>query len=174
MCHVKTESTQASYRFAGLRSIPLLPRTSHRIPLIRQLIEAEAAAAEIEHVLGRPPRAPDADAPRASGTLAAHYAPRTPARILSASALASASMESAGSVAVLARTFTRPAQFAGAWIDAPRDATPYAHDLYANLRALDATDAVAILIEAVPDDTEWHAVRDRLMRATSGVDDDRD
>jgi L-threonylcarbamoyladenylate synthase len=83
-------------------------------------------------------------------------------------------MESAGSVAVLARTFTRPAQFAGAWIDAPRDATPYAHDLYANLRALDATDAVAILIEAVPDDTEWHAVRDRLMRATSGVDDDRD
>jgi L-threonylcarbamoyladenylate synthase len=131
-------------------------------------------AAEIEHVLGRPPRAPDADAPRASGTLAAHYAPRTPARILSASALASASMESAGSVAVLARTFTRPAQFAGAWIDAPRDATPYAHDLYANLRALDATDAVAILIEAVPDDTEWHAVRDRLMRATSGVDDDRD
>ena len=73
------------------------------------------SAAEIARVLGRLPRAPDAHAPRASGTLATHYAPRTPARILPAAALASASMESAGSFAVLARTFARPAQFAGGW-----------------------------------------------------------
>jgi L-threonylcarbamoyladenylate synthase len=131
-------------------------------------------AAEIARVLGRAPRAPDAHAPRASGMLAVHYAPRTPAGILSVAALAGACMESAGSVAVLARTFARPAQFAGRWIDAPRDATGYAHDLYANLRALDAMGAAAILIEAVPDDSEWQAVRDRLMRATSGDDDDRD
>jgi L-threonylcarbamoyladenylate synthase len=131
-------------------------------------------AAEIARVLGRTPRAPDAQAPRASGTLAAHYAPRTPARILSVPALAGACMESAGSIAVLARTFARPHHFAGHWIDAPREAAGYAHDLYANLRALDATGAVAILIEAVPGDTEWQAVRDRLTRATHGDDDDRD
>lgn len=131
-------------------------------------------AAEIARVLGRAPRAPDAHAPRASGMLAAHYAPRTPARIMSASALASACMESAGSVAVLARTFARPAQFTGGWIDAPREATRYAHDLYANLRSLDATGAAAILIEAVPNDAEWQAVHDRLTRATHGIDDDRD
>jgi L-threonylcarbamoyladenylate synthase len=131
-------------------------------------------ADEIARVLGRPPRAPDAHAPRASGMLAVHYAPHTPARILSVAALAGACMESAGSVAVLARTFARPAQFAGPWVDAPREAARYAHDLYANLRALDATGAAAILVEAVPDDNEWHAVRDRLTRATSGLDDDRD
>jgi L-threonylcarbamoyladenylate synthase len=119
-------------------------------------------AAEIARVLGRPPRAPDADAPRASGTLAAHYAPRTPARILSASALASASWRAPDrrraranvhAARAIRRTLDRCA--------ARRQA--YAHDLYANLRALDATDAVAILIEAVPDDT-MAAVRDGSAR----------
>jgi len=124
--------------------------------------------AEIARVLGRMPRAPDCEAPRASGTLAAHYAPRTPARIMSAGALASACMESTGSIAVLARTFGRPDQFTGGWIDAPREAAGYAHDLYANLRALDATGATVILVEAVPDDAQWQAVHDRLKRATNG------
>jgi len=60
------------------------------------------------------------------------------------------------------------------WIDAARDPARYAHDLYANLRALDAMQATAIMIEAVPDDPAWQAVRDRLTRATTGDDDDRD
>jgi L-threonylcarbamoyladenylate synthase len=50
----------------------------------------------------------------------------------------------------------------------------YAHDLYANLRRLDAANADVILVEAVPDGEAWLAVRDRLLRATRGVDDDRD
>jgi L-threonylcarbamoyladenylate synthase len=50
----------------------------------------------------------------------------------------------------------------------------YAHDLYANLRTLDAANADVILIEAVPDGDDWLAVRDRLTRATHGEDDDRD
>ena len=50
----------------------------------------------------------------------------------------------------------------------------YAHDLYANLRALDATGATAIVVEAVPDDAHWQAVRDRLARASRGDTDDRD
>ena len=134
--------------------------------------------AEIARVLGRMPRAPESHAPRASGTLATHYAPRTPARILPASALTRLLADSAGPVAVLTRTLARPAQFAGSWIDAPREAPRYAHDLYANLRALDATGASAILIESVPDDAPWQAVRDRLARAArpedaSGVLDDR-
>jgi L-threonylcarbamoyladenylate synthase len=124
-------------------------------------------ATEIARVLGRMPRPPDAHAPRAPGTLATHYAPRTPARILPASALIRACADSARPVAVLARTLARPAQFAGGWIDAPREAARYAHDLYANLRALDAVGATTILIEAVPDDAPWQAVQDRLARATS-------
>ena len=53
-------------------------------------------------------------------------------------------------------------------------AAAYAHDLYANLRALDNANADAILVEAVPPDDEWLAIRDRLERATRGEDDDRD
>ena len=118
-------------------------------------------------VLGAPPRAPDVTAPRASGTLESHYAPRTPARIVAAETLARESMGGAPPVAVLARTVARPASFTGAWIDAPDNPLAYAHDLYANLRALDHAGANAILIEGVPDDSAWLAVRDRLARATN-------
>ena len=131
------------------------------------------AEADLARVLGRAPRPPGAAAPRASGTLVSHYAPRTPARLLAPAALA-ADVLAASRTAVLARTVARPQGFAGAWIDAPRDPTRYAHDLYANLRVLDAAGAAALLVEDVPDEAPWVAVRDRLARATAGVDDDRD
>jgi L-threonylcarbamoyladenylate synthase len=59
-------------------------------------------------------------------------------------------------------------------IDAPFDAEGYAHDLYANLRALDAAGAREILVENLPDDSAWDAVHDRLGRAVvgSGAEDD--
>jgi L-threonylcarbamoyladenylate synthase len=77
-------------------------------------------------------------------------------------------------VAVLARAVGRPDDFSGMWIAAPAGAAAYAHDLYANLRALDAANADVILIEAPPPDDAWLAVRDRLVHATRGEDDDRD
>jgi Asp/Glu/hydantoin racemase len=46
--------------------------------------------------------------------------------------------------------------------------------LYANLRELDDAKADAILVECVPDGAAWAAIRDRLTRATTGVDDDCD
>jgi len=133
--------------------------------------------AELARVLGRAPCAPDARAPRASGTLAAHYAPRTPAALVAPAALHAEigrRLARDECVAVLARTAARPAGFVGTWIQAPAGAPAYAHDLYANLRALDAADADAILVEAVPGSGAWVAVRDRLTRATRGEDDDRD
>jgi L-threonylcarbamoyladenylate synthase len=132
---------------------------------------------EIARVLGRAPRAPDASAPRASGTLAAHYAPRTPATLIAPDAMRAELARSAVRglrIAVLARRVSRPADYVDVWLHAPAGAAAYAHDLYANLRMLDATDAEVILIEAVPDDDAWIAVRDRLGRATRGEDDDRD
>jgi L-threonylcarbamoyladenylate synthase len=131
----------------------------------------------LSRVLGRPPRAPDDSAPRASGTLAAHYAPRTPALLVPRHALQSEIAQLAARderVAVLARAAARPDDLADVWIAAPADAAAYAHDLYANLRALDAADADVIVIESVPEDDAWLAVRDRLARATQGEDDDRD
>ena len=131
----------------------------------------------LARVLGHPPRAADAAAPRASGTLASHYAPRTPALLVPASALVPELEQLAArdeSVAVLGRTIGRRHDLADAWIAASLDAAAYAHDLYANLRALDAANVDVIVIEAPPAGDAWLAVRDRLARATHGEDDDRD
>ncbi len=153
-CAVGIESTIVA--FTG--SEPLLLRPGG--------IGSEALA----RVLGRAPTAPGADAPRASGTLASHYAPHAPARLVARGDLLPevARRSAAGErVAVLARTFPRPGEFVGAWVVSSTAAQGYAHDLYANLRALDVPGVTAILIEAVPDDPEWLAVRDRLTRATN-------
>jgi L-threonylcarbamoyladenylate synthase len=134
-------------------------------------------ATAIARVLGRMPVARDATAPRASGALATHYAPRTPAALVPRDALRAelAQLEARDErVAVLAFGADPPEEFDGVWLAAPRDAADYARALYANLRALDAADADAILIEQVPGDDAWTAVRDRLARATTGEQDDRD
>ena len=140
--------------------------TGHEPVLLRPGgIGVDALAA----VLGRAPTTPGADSPRASGTLASHYAPHAPTQLVARGDLLQevARRSSRGErVAVLART-AAPAGFAVTWIAAPGDAPGFAHDLYANLRALDAPGVTAILIESVPDDDSWLAVRDRLMRATN-------
>jgi len=134
--------------------------------------------AELTRALGEAPRAAGGALPRASGTLPSHYAPRTPAELVAADwfdAALARRQDRGERVAVLARTVQRPTRFGGAWIDAPRAAPAYAHDLYANLRALDAAGVDAMLIEAVPVGDEWIAIADRLARATRGDDeDDRD
>jgi L-threonylcarbamoyladenylate synthase len=125
----------------------------------------------IARVLGRMPLARSAAAPRASGTLAAHYAPRTTATLVARDALRAevAQLEERDErVAVLAWSVETPADFDGVWQSAPPDAAAYAQALYANLRALDAAGADVILIEQVPDAAAWTAIRDRLARATSG------
>ena len=133
--------------------------------------------ADLTRVLRRPFATFDNAAPRASGTLPAHYAPRTPATLLMPDALRAEIVQLEDrdeDVAVLARTVARPADFDDIWLQAPAGVAAYAHDLYVNLRMLDAVNADVILIEDVPADDEWLAVRDRLTRATRGEDDDRD
>jgi L-threonylcarbamoyladenylate synthase len=128
-------------------------------------------------VLGVEPQQAAADAPRASGTLASHYAPRTPALRVAAGALRAEIAQLTARderVAVLARTVAMPGGFDGVWHAAPREPAGYAHVLYSALRTLDAANADVILIEDLPDEPAWLAVRDRLSRATHGVDDDRD
>jgi len=82
--------------------------------------------AELSRALGQPLREADAAAPRASGTLASHYAPRTPASLVAADVLRAEILqfdERDEIVAVLARTVARPTDFAGAWLQAPATAT---------------------------------------------------
>lgn len=125
---------------------------------------------DIARVLGAPPRDRDADAPRASGALASHYAPVTPVTLLQADDIGRAVAAAAARgerLAVLART-APPAAGALAWHAAPLEAGAYAHQLYAALRALDANRADRIVVEGVPDGQAWEAVRDRLARAAAG------
>jgi L-threonylcarbamoyladenylate synthase len=124
---------------------------------------------ELARVLGRKPRIAGAGAPRAPGTHATHYAPRTPSKLLPREELLAALGRvgsSTGHIAVLAHSVVQPPLFEGTWFDAPEHGAAYAHELYANLRALDARAADEIWIEAPPDGPEWSAVRDRLRRAT--------
>jgi len=120
-------------------------------------------------VLGSAPRLASSQSPRASGTLASHYAPRTAARLIAPHELIhalSALTKPIARIAVLARSVAKPMGFPGSWIDAPEQSGGYAQTLYANLRTLDARGADEIWIEAPPDGPDWVAVNDRLRRAT--------
>ena len=123
------------------------------------------SAAALERALGAPLAAPDAHAPRASGTLERHYAPRTPLRLVPSHALDAEIARGGAKVAVLA--FSRPDARAERWLRMPRNAAGYAHRLYAALRELDAAGCAQILVEQPPDDPAWSAVRDRLARAAA-------
>src|SRR5439155_17196742 len=71
---------------------------------------------QLAQVLGFAPRAAREDAPRASGTLASHYAPRTPARLLGREELQAALAELSrpgAHIAVLAHSITQPPSFEG-------------------------------------------------------------
>jgi L-threonylcarbamoyladenylate synthase len=104
---------------------------------------------------------------RAPGLLARHYAPVTPLRIVARENLEQQiRLLLAQNQRVAVITCTQPAQFAQAhYYFLSSDPMSYAHDLYATLRAADAARYDALLIEAVPDDDAWLAVRDRLTRA---------
>lgn len=125
-------------------------------------------------VLGTAPADRDAEAPRASGTLTSHYAPRAPLELFAAAALESRVREAAAAgTRVAALTHSRPVPPGAAFGKrAPADARAYGHDLYANLRALDANGAGLIVVETPPAGPDWEAVRDRLARAAAGADED--
>ncbi|HTD06562.1 L-threonylcarbamoyladenylate synthase [Undibacterium sp.] len=130
----------------------------------------DISAAQLAEVLGVLPadrNAADAAAPRASGTLDAHYAPNTPVVLVAADALATTMQQltAAGRSFALMSHSVAGKTGALAQLLLPAEPHGYAHDLYADLRALDAAHADIILVEALPDDKDWQGVSDRLRRA---------
>jgi len=121
---------------------------------------------QIEAVLGQALHAPDAGAPRASGTLQAHYAPRAVVRLFADAATLAEGLgkQSGQGVAVYSRT---PVAQAAMQRRMPQDAAAVAHELFAVLRELDAAGAQEIWIEAPPAGSAWDGVRDRLNRAAA-------
>lgn len=126
----------------------------------------------LQEALGGQLALPGADAPRAPGTLKAHYAPSTPLMLVDpdvAQELVRSLARQEKRVAVLSFSALRPLLPGLTWIAAPADADGYAHALYANLRALDASHCDVIVVEAPPSGRAWAAVLDRLTRAAAGA-----
>jgi L-threonylcarbamoyladenylate synthase len=122
-------------------------------------------------------------APKASGTLDSHYAPRARVRLMDARALQAAldlfateedavSSPAAGNdagpvIAAWSRALmtTRSAKVQCRRM--PTDASTAAQQLFAVLREFDAQGVQLIWIETPPDAPEWDGVRDRLVRASA-------
>jgi L-threonylcarbamoyladenylate synthase len=136
----------------------------------------QVTPAQLAEVLGEPVRMSDGSergAPRTSGTLRAHYAPRTPLSLGSVDdiALQAASLAHAGATCAVVGGPALRQRTAGlkgvAFRPAPAGPQAWAQALYGLLRDLDRSGADRILIERLPDAPEWVAVNDRLGRAAA-------
>jgi L-threonylcarbamoyladenylate synthase len=143
-------------------------------------------AHQIADVIGVMPAAPDQAAPRASGTLESHYAPKAPVALLAGDKIvaALASLAAKGRRVALIRYSDAPAGAmlaaaaasggAGTARLAPHVALPaepagYAFGLYAALRAMDRANVDLIVVETPPQTEAWHGINDRLRRAAHGA-----
>lgn len=113
-------------------------------------------------------------APRASGTLASHYAPNARVRLMDAKALQTAldmlGPDLAGgqaTIAVYARAVLRLPSSRVLYRRMPDDAVATAQQLFAALRDFDAQGVKLIWIESPPSTPAWEGVRDRLTRAAA-------
>lgn len=117
-------------------------------------------------------------APKASGTLESHYAPNAQVRLMDAKALQAAvdmlgavmlpgGTNAPASIAIYARAPLAKVPLAVTLRRMPDDASATAQQLFAVLRALDATGVKLIWVETPPDTPEWDGVRDRLQRASA-------
>ncbi|RQP26627.1 L-threonylcarbamoyladenylate synthase [Piscinibacter terrae] len=126
--------------------------------------------AEIEAAAGEPLRDRDEAAPRASGTLEAHYAPTAPLRLMPAGQLQQALQMLTGSTLKLA-VYSRVAPSGGIQglrhRAMPARAAEAAHELFSVLRSFDDEGAQLIWVEEPPATPEWEGVRDRLRRAAA-------
>ena len=134
--------------------------------------------AQVEAACGRAVRGKDAPqdvsgqaAPRASGTLESHYAPRAKVRLMSTQDI-TAKLQALGPHANNLGLWSneRPSGSDGAgvlWRAQPNSAEQAAHDLFGVLRDLDARGVTQIWVQLPPDTPEWEGVRDRLQRAAA-------
>ncbi len=142
---------------------------------VRILRPGRVRANEIEQVLGAAlGGAPtDAtDAPRVSGSLDSHYAPRTPTIMLEERRLRTQlrafrqAQDRGPTRCVITHSFdVEPSEKLRA-VRLAGDAQTWEYELYALLRALDSERYGQLIIEAPPLGPEWEAVNDRVQRAT--------
>lgn len=120
----------------------------------------------IEEVIGESVASADEHAPRAPGSHSVHYAPRATVKLVRRLQMLEALSSHKGRrIGALALEVTVPRLGASLQRVVPVVPAQYAHDLYANLRALDAQNVDVILVEAPPATPAWAAINDRLARA---------
>ena len=131
-----------------------------------------AQVAAIVGPLGDHSRQGTGATPRVSGSLEAHYAPRTPMQLCAGQAFvdALAGIHIDERVGVLSMR-SSPDDPRFVWRMMPGEAAPYATALYAALRALDDAGCDRLIVDAPPQEPVWLAVNDRLRRAATGAGD---
>ena len=121
------------------------------------------------------PAKPQSDAPRASGTLDSHYAPRATVRLMTIEQMHDAFKQAPSTNERMAVWSRNLVQTPAAWAlrvhsqSMPVDARQCAHDLFAQLRNFDAQGMTQIWVEIPPATSAWDGVRDRLTRAATPV-----
>jgi len=111
-----------------------------------------------------------ANTPRASGTLLAHYAPNAKVRLMPAKQL-QAALDLLGvdgqRIAVYHRSLLISSSKGVHLRAMPQQALATGRELFGTLRDFDEIGAQLIWIETPPDTTDWEGVRDRLQRAAA-------
>ena len=139
---------------------------------VRLLRPGRITLAELRQEVGELTSATTATVPRVPGSSLAHYAPTTPLRLVAdgqIERLATELSRSGKRVGVLAQRAPLGSFRHVTWVNGGTRPDNYAHDLYSNLRTLDKTGASCLLVQEVPKDERWDAVRDRLTRAAAAT-----
>ncbi len=111
------------------------------------------------------------NAPRVSGSLAAHYAPLTPMRLVASAQLREVlrGLKKEGKrFGLLAHSPLTGLAAPHSLRLLPANSEDYARGVYAALRELDQAGNEVIVVEAVPPESAWAGVADRLRRAACG------
>jgi L-threonylcarbamoyladenylate synthase len=123
---------------------------------------------QIADVIGAMPQSPDQSAPRASGTLESHYAPKAPVALLPTRDIPATVSALAARGRRVALIHYTPIAASEPYVALPDEPKGYAYGVYAALRAMDQEQVDLILVETPPQDAEWAGVNDRLRRAAFG------
>lgn len=134
--------------------------------------------AQLAEVLGYEPASPDKAAPRVSGSLKAHYAPRTPLQMVreqDCKQLASripvgekwVLMAFKETVSQMTTSVSTTVAGSLETYTVSSDPVAYAREIYALLRRLDEQGYQRICVQALPQDASWEALNDRLQRAAA-------
>ena len=156
-CEVGIESTIVDCT----RGMPVLLRPGR---ITRDQIEAACG------VSLQDPQTLTQAAPKASGTLESHYAPRAKVRVMPGDELHQRLQTlgvHANNLGVWSRAAPADLSAGVLWRAQAPQAEQAAHDLFAVLRALDARGVMQIWVEQPPQTPEWEGVADRLRRAAA-------